>query len=135
MLIKIFAAAIFGLTVFDTYLTRRRIKDYGIEVEINPGIRYLSTLFGSEISTLLLLLIPSLLWIYLGIQFNLVGFLGFLAGFKLRFFYNQLESLAFEKEAKAIQKLINLRSRALPSQSKSEQDSDPSQTGPTNSEE
>jgi len=126
---------IFLFVVYDAKLTIRRINEYGLDVEINKGIRAWAKKFGPEIGVPILLFGPTLFWVLIAVKFNLIGFLGLIAGFKLRYFFNQLESAQFEREAKAIRDVINSRSRALPSQSKSEQDSDPSQTGPTNSEE
>jgi hypothetical protein len=113
-------------------LTNKRINDYGLEVEINAGIKNAAKLLGAEAATLVMLFGPTLFWVLLLCSLKSYSGLGILVGFKLRFFFNQLESRAFEKEAKRIQKEINLRSRALPSQSNSSSE-DPSQTGPSTS--
>jgi len=131
MELQVLVASIFALTTFDAWLTAKRIKDYGIEVEINQGIKHMAKWFGPEVASLIMLFGPTLLWVLLGIKAHSYSGLGILVGFKLRFFYNQLQSLAFEKEAKAIQKEMNSRASALPSQSDSAK-ADPSQTGPSN---
>lgn len=130
MELQVLVASIFALTTFDAWLTSKRIKDYGIEIEINQGVKRMAKWFGPEVASLVMLFGPTLFWTLLCIKLHSYSGLGLLTGFKLRFFYNQLQSLAFEKEAKAIKKEINSRASALPSQSDSA-NTDPSQTSPS----
>jgi hypothetical protein len=107
MIAKILVAIIFLLVIFDSKITARRINEFGSCVEVNRGLRWLSQKTNPEVATILLLLAPNAFWCMLFYKLGLTWALGMLAGFKLRFWFNQLESLSFEKQAKAIKELIN----------------------------
>jgi hypothetical protein len=107
MLTAILALTIFALACFDARLTVRRINKYGVSVENNGGIKYLSTLSGPELATLVGVVIPNVFIVSLCFVFGWKTFLAGLLGFKLRYFYNQCLSIRFEKEAKKLKNKIN----------------------------
>jgi hypothetical protein len=114
MLAAILSILIFALMSYDVHLTTRRIKDYGPQVELSPSVQMLARRFGAEWATLISVAIPNILLLFVLNYFEATTCLGFILGFKLRFFYNQIESLKFEKDAKAVAKLINSRGGVLP---------------------
>lgn len=59
MLVYLFSAWI-TLASFDTYVTIKTIKEYGIEAELNPLIQKLCTWWGPVRGTLVGILIPTL---------------------------------------------------------------------------
>jgi hypothetical protein len=98
----------FLLAVFDTWLTGRRIKDYGPQVELNRFVRYLSTRLGPELGTLIGILGPVSLQTILFVSLNWPVALGILIGLRLKLFWIQLLSMAFEKDVKKFIKENNL---------------------------
>lgn len=101
------AAINFLIGAFDTYLTQRRITDYGVEVELNNLIRWMSTCLGPQVAAILGVMLPTTLWTYLLYYFNLPIMLALLTGFNLKRFEIQVASLFFEHRAKNIQKMID----------------------------
>lgn len=97
----------FLLGVFDTWLTAKRITDYGESVELNGLIRRLSTLMGPMMGSFVGVLLPVSMWTYLGLYFHLPILLALLVGFNLKRFEIQVASLMFERQAKNIKKMID----------------------------
>jgi len=98
----------FGLAAFDSWLTRRRMRDYGLNVELNPAIRFLCAVCGLEVGIMLGVMLPVaaqtllLTWLNWPIAFAL------LIGFRTKLFVIQLQSLQFEKQLKAIRKELEI---------------------------
>lgn len=118
------AALNFLLAIFDTWLTARRIRDYGVKVETNGLIRFLSTHVGPELGALLGVTIPAAMWTYLLVDLHLPVALALLVGWNLKRFDRQLASLEFEKKAGNVSELIDAYNKiaggeaTLPSDSK-----------------
>ncbi len=103
------AIAVWLMACFDARLTMRRLRDYGESVENNPVVRYFSTQSGPELAALAGIVFPNTIIVATCFTFGLKTFLAALFGFKIRYFYNQLLSLKWEKEAKEMTKYINSR--------------------------
>lgn len=97
----------FLLGVFDTWLTQKRIRDYGVSVELNGMIRRLSTLLGPQMGSIIGVLVPASLWTYIFLYFHLPIALAVLVGFNLKRFEIQFASLLFERQAKNIKEMID----------------------------
>jgi hypothetical protein len=84
--------ACFVLAVIDAKFTKDRINKYGVDIEINKGIRTLAKYIGSEASALVCTVGPTVFWssFFYNMQWHIP--LGMLAGFKLRYWFNQLEA-------------------------------------------
>ena len=108
-MLTILTIAVFLMAAFDARLTARRISAYGPKVELNEAIANLSTRIGSEGAALLGIMLPNAIIIGLCYAANWPTVLAILAGFKIRYFWNQIQSLKFEKQIKAITKELNLR--------------------------
>lgn len=94
----IFAVLLFVLAGFDTWLTQRRISRYGIGVELNRAIRWLSNKIGPEFAAVLGVMTPATALIAIALIAHLQWVLPLLVGFRLRQFFVQCESLAFERD-------------------------------------
>ena len=110
MTLYLLALAVFAMAAFDARLTARRISDYGPGIELNSVIASLSTKIGSEGAALIGIMIPNALAIALSIHYNWGIFLGGLVGFKLRYFYNQIQSLRVKKFLREVKADINSKS-------------------------
>jgi hypothetical protein len=97
----------FSFAAFDAWLTRRRLKTYGPNVELNGIIRATAKVLGPEAAVIGPILFIGASQSYLCNFFHLEWVIAMLVGFRLRMFYNQLMSMRFESQAKDIQKLIN----------------------------
>jgi hypothetical protein len=107
LVVQILAGTNFLLGVYDCYLTQRRIKLFGRGFELNRLIKAISTLTGPEIAAVIGVLGPVVGWTYIFCYFNLTWALALMVGYGLKRFEMQLSSIAFEKNAIEIQKLIN----------------------------
>lgn len=124
----------FLFATFDAWLTCRRIKDYGPQVELNKLIRWLSTRLGPELGVLLGIFGPVSLQTYLFVFLDWPVALGILIGLRLKMFWIQLLSLVFEKDIKKFIAENNLgRSSANPSSRSVDDSASLSQTPPTSS--
>lgn len=85
------------LGVFDIWFTHRRVKKYGVGVELNPLskslMQKLGILNGLSISAIPAIAIPVLLSV-----FNLPLWLAFYVGLRVQLFTHQILSLGIEKE-------------------------------------
>jgi hypothetical protein len=97
----------FALGIFDTWLTQKRIREYGESVELNGLIRKLSTLMGPQLGSVVGVLVPVAMWTYLAVYFDLPVALALLVGFNIKRFEIQVASLLFERQAKNIKKMID----------------------------
>lgn len=107
MQFAILAALLFMCGVFDSYLTVRRIKDWGPNVELNRLIRFTSTRLGPELAVLLFVLGPLVGWAYIFKLFDFPIGLGLMVGWKLKMSYVQILSLHVEKDAKLLRSMID----------------------------
>ena len=89
----------------DTF--RRRMKLFGLNVELNPFVKNTCALLGIELGILLTLLIPAtaLALLFLWTHFQ-VGF-ALLIGFRARLSYIQIQSLKFEKQIREFKKSLD----------------------------
>lgn len=106
MLLEGLVLANFGFTVYDSYLTRRRMHDYGINVEMSTWLRLCCRAVGIEAGLFGGMLLPffGVLSILYAFKWTLV--LSFILGVKVKLFQNQLISLVFERDAKQIRAAI-----------------------------
>jgi hypothetical protein len=105
-----FAIIYFLLSAFDSWLTAQRINRYGINVEFNSGIRFLSKKIGPELGAIVGVMAPATALIALAVLAHLQWVLPLLVGFRLRAFFNQCESLKFECDIKKFAAEINAAS-------------------------
>jgi len=106
MILESLAALNFALSAFDAYLTQRRIREYGVNVEMNCWIRKLSTQLGPQTAALIGVMVPGTLWTYCFLYFSLGIPLAFLTGFNLKRFLIQLTSIELERDAR-VHKLLD----------------------------
>ena len=99
----------FGLAVFDAWLTRRRILRYGVQVEGTSYIKPLVTDLGVETGVGLGILLPAFLTTLIFVALDWPIALALLVGYRTRYFIIQIQSMLFEREARKLQKEINLR--------------------------
>jgi len=105
-MLKTLALINFALAAFDCWLTRRRMNQYGIWVELNKTIQTLSKYLGIETGVMLGIMIPVLAqtavfyWLNWPIAFAL------LIGFRFKLFIVQLHSIQLEKKLTEQQKQI-----------------------------
>lgn len=105
MLFQLLALANFALSMFDCYVTRRRIRDYGVKIEVNRLARWLSTRLGPEAGTFISVLGPLIGWV---IVCNLMGWvtpLAILLGVNIKRADIQLISVYLESQAQVKQML------------------------------
>jgi hypothetical protein len=100
MVSEILATLLFGLSGFDAFITQKRITRYGVTVELNRAIQVLSSKFGPELGAIIGVMAPATALIALGLKFHLQWVLAAMVGFRLRQFFVQVESLAFERDIK-----------------------------------
>jgi hypothetical protein len=106
MLLEGLVLANFGFTAYDAYLTRRRMHDYGINVEMSTWLRLCCRTLGIELGLLGGMLLPFFGVLSILYAFKATIILAFILGVKVKLFQNQLISLIFEKDAKLIRKAI-----------------------------
>lgn len=99
--------AYFACLVMDMYITRRRIKDYGPEIELNSFIKKLATLLGPELGALIGVGTIGIGWLYIFNYFHLSSLLAISLGWKLKMFKIQIDSIFFEHQLKKMAKVIN----------------------------
>ena len=99
MLLFIFIAIIVLTSAFDAQITKRRLDQYGVAIELNGLIGGLASKFGSSKAIAFGLIIPNVLAAALLAKFSLIG-LSFFAGMRAAFFFVQVASLMLEKELK-----------------------------------
>ncbi len=100
MLIQLLALTNFALAAWDASITFRRIRAFGVNIELNRSIRKLSTHMGPELATILSIGIPAVAQSLLCTWFGLIVPLAMVVGFRLRFFYTQALSLKYESQIK-----------------------------------
>lgn len=106
MILEILSAVNFALGCYDTFVTRRRMKYFGKNFELNYLIKFLSTYLGPDLASVIGVLGPCVGWTYIFCYFNLPVALALMVGFGLKRFEIQLTSLQFEKNALQIQKMM-----------------------------
>jgi len=92
----------FSLCTYDAWITRKRLIEYGPQVEGNEVIRNLATKQGPEIAVYVGLILPSVLLTLVLVALDWPLALATLIGYRFRMFVNQFQSLQFEKEARRI---------------------------------
>ena len=124
---------------FDARLTSRRIKEYGVNVELSYFIPKMVKYLGADIASYIGCIFPTVGILGLCLYFNQPVLLGIYAGMRIKLFQMQIASLVFEKKLKAIASYINEhpelgadQDATLPS---SNSDELPSQSAPTSSKE
>jgi|SRR5271157_98037 len=106
MLLEGLVLANFGFTIYDCYLTRRRMHDYGIDVELSTWLRFCCKTVGIEFGLIGGMLLPFVGVLFLLYSLKLSLLLAFLLGVKVKLFQNQMISLVFEKDAKLVRQAI-----------------------------
>lgn len=106
MLSTIFAVILFLLCAFDAWLTQRRIGRYGVSVELNRGIRWLSEKIGPELGSIIGVMAPATALISIGVLAHLQWVLSMMIGFRARMFFNQVESVVFEKQIEEFRRTL-----------------------------
>ena len=107
MLIQLLAATNFLLGTYDTWLTRKRMKAFGDNFELNGLVKRLSTHLGPDLAASIGVLGPVIGWTYIFYYFNLPVFLALMVGFGLKRFEIQLASRVYEKNILQIRKMMN----------------------------
>ena len=92
------AAIFFGLVVFDATFTRRRMRLFGLNVELNSLIKNACALLGIELGIFCTMLLPAAALTLLMYRTHFQVGLALLIGFRARLSYIQLASLKFEKD-------------------------------------
>lgn len=88
---QLFREAVFLLLAFlDLEFTKRKISEYGLQVELNPAIRWLVKHLGIEYGTDIGVVIPTLFIAWLG--WYSPCFLSFVLGARFLLFLLQLRS-------------------------------------------
>jgi hypothetical protein len=106
MLLEGLVLANFGFTCYDLYLTKRRMHDYGIDIEMSTWLRFCCKAIGIEAGLVGGMMLPFIGVLFLLYAFKLTLVLAFILGVKVKLFQNQLISLVFERDAKLIRKAI-----------------------------
>jgi len=91
-----------ALAGFDMWLTRRRMRDYGTKIEMNPVIRRLANKLGIELGLLIGVFIPFCALTLVCSSFGWEDFYAAYTGFRAFLFTLQLRSLRFERNMKAL---------------------------------
>lgn len=99
-LLKILVVSYFAVSCFDAWLTNARMHRYGIDVELTSTIRKLAKAVNIETAIVAGILVPSAAMCALCLIFRTPTLMGLLLGFRLNFFYVQLQSLIFEAQLK-----------------------------------
>lgn len=107
MILQVLAASNFLLGAYDAWLTRRRMKAFGKNFELNQLIKVLSTHLGPDLAAVVGVLGPCVGWTFIFTFFNLPWALALLVGFNAKRFEIQLQSRVYEKSALKIQKMMN----------------------------
>jgi hypothetical protein len=86
------------LASFDCVLSENRIRKFGVKVELNSGIRWLVGKLGIPIGCYVGVLMPAVAFLVLCIIFKAAIPLALMVGFRGRAFFNQVESVIYQKE-------------------------------------
>lgn len=105
MLFQFLALSNFALGCFDAYVTRRRIRDYGVKIEINSFARWLATHLGPEAGTFISVLGPIAGWIIVCYTMGWVLPLAVLLGVNIKRADIQLISVYLESQTHVKQML------------------------------
>lgn len=106
MILQALAATNFLLSAYDAYLTNRRMKAFGSNIELNGLIKYLSTPLGPELASVIGVLGPCVGWTFILCYFNLPVALALLVGFGVKRFEIQIASRVYERSTLQIQKMM-----------------------------
>lgn len=97
----------YGLVCFDAVFTGRRMKKFGLNVELNQFVKWMCSTCGIEFGLLATMCAPaSLLALFLLKTHFEVGF-ALLIGFRSRLSYIQIQSLKFEKQIREFKKSLD----------------------------
>lgn len=96
-----------ALAVFDAWLTRRRINDYGVDIELNSFIRKLVRKSNVETGVIVGIMGPVFLWTALFGWLNWPIAFAIMIGMRLKSFIGQVQSLQFESQVKEIKKRLD----------------------------
>ena len=91
-------SAYFALSLFDAWLTRRRVNDYGLYIETNPVIVWLSLHTNPEIGIGAGIFIPTVAIVGASLWLSSPALLAFFIGMRAKAFFYQVSSLKFESE-------------------------------------
>lgn len=96
MLLLILTIINFLLGGFDAWLSLRRMRLFGLAVELNDAIRWLSAILGKEFGVVLGIAVPVTAQCVLCLMFHWTIILALLVGFRVRLFVDQLNSFKLE---------------------------------------
>jgi hypothetical protein len=97
-MLAVLAAVFFGLVVFDATFSRRRMRLFGLSVELNAAIKNTCALLGIELGVFVTMLLPAAALTYLCYRTHFQVGLALLIGFRARLSYIQIQSLKFEHQ-------------------------------------
>ena len=106
-MLAILAVTNASLAIFDCWLTRRRILDYGVNIELNSFIRRCVNNSNSEIGVTVGVMLPVVLLTALFVWLNWPIAFAIMIGMRLKAFFGQVQSLQFESQVKAIRKRLD----------------------------
>jgi hypothetical protein len=98
-----------AMAAYDAYLSQRRMKAYGVNVELNRFLVWLSTRLGPELGVALGVVLPAAGWAFILKYFGLTTLLAVIVGWKAKLFSIQIASLSFEKHALEIKRLLDAK--------------------------
>jgi hypothetical protein len=101
MLFEALAVVNFAFAGFDAWLSNRRINEYGVEVELNPWIIWLTKLFGPELGTVTTTVGVAIVQTGVCELIHQTWVLAIIIGLRLKMFQYQIHSLRVERENKA----------------------------------
>jgi hypothetical protein len=96
-----------SLAIFDCWLTRRRILDYGVNIELNSFIRHLVNKSNTEVGVTVGVMLPVFLLTALFGWLNWPIAFAIMIGMRLKSFIGQVQSLQFESQVKEIKKRLD----------------------------
>lgn len=106
-MLQALAILFFGLCAFDSVFTRRRMRLFGLNVELNSLIKNTCALCGIELGVFLTMLLPAAALTFLLYKTHFEVGLALLIGFRARLSYIQIQSLKFEKQIREFQATLN----------------------------
>jgi|SRR6267142_1533161 len=107
MILQALATTNFLLGAYDTWLTQKRMKAFGVNFELNKLVKLLSTRLGPESASVIGVLGPLVGWTYIFFYFNLPVCLAIMVGYGFKRFELQLASRVYEQKVLEMTRMIN----------------------------
>ncbi len=128
-MLALLAGVNIALAVFDAWLTRRRILDYGVNIEMNRFIKRCVNNSNPEVGVTVGVMLPVVLLTALFGWLNWPIAFAIMIGARLKMFHNQCQSLMFEHQLRQVKKRLDdmgSESMSPPSTQEPDGSSDPS---------